>query len=292
MENSSEEDNISVSSGDFSDSSSFHSHSPRSSLPAKSPFLFNDELDLLWERCIQFASSVNGQPIHPTHIALTLLFEDLRQGTDPRLRLRTDQHRGKVLERPLFWIAISKLSSPRRTESLDDHIVETFTHRFEPSKPIQLFFGEALWERIQRLGESELTPPMVDYDIRGVSSRNISAMDNALSNHLDIDGVRLSGHSPRFPEGEGSQRKKCAYSPRVVTMETDVTSQSDKFIAPHHILLAILDPDDTDGDNSVRLILERKTGLLANDVVDIVKRMRQKKVLKHESMERFPILNQ
>ena len=167
---SSSKDSVSLASIDDTDSDDTSSRSSfSSSRPLKSPFRFNNELDLVWLRCVHLAASVIGQTVHPVHIALCLLFEGLRSDVDPRLKGITENHYGKVLERPLFWSVISKLSSPRQAESLDEHILGSSETAVGPSKPMPVVLGQALYEKVKGLEERDLLPPNVDYDVNGVS---------------------------------------------------------------------------------------------------------------------------
>ena len=63
--------------------------------------------------------------------------------------------------------------------------------------------------------------------------------------------------------------------------------QKDEFIAPHHVLLAILELS-----SDVHDILEGVSGISTNATMDAVKQLRPAKVLKHESRERFRMLNE
>ena len=131
-------------------------------------FKFNDELDALWQRCVEFVESINEiLPIHPLHLALVLLYDGLQSTLDPRL-FDSSVIESYVFERPLFWVAISRVSFSVLPDTLDEHIHATTykdsSHHGtndQDSKsppPIQYLIGQALWKRIKEPAEEYLVP--------------------------------------------------------------------------------------------------------------------------------------
>lgn len=106
-------------------------------------FRFNFELDCFWDRCHHFVNNVNDRiGIHPLHIALTLLFDDLRSARDPWSHTKTSP---PVLERSLFWLAISNVHVDL-PNALNDHI-HTLESKGDYS-PLQMRIAEKLWRII------------------------------------------------------------------------------------------------------------------------------------------------
>jgi len=127
----------------------------------KSEFPVNYELQELWERCQKFAASISDTHprIHPLHLALVLLYDDLRDSGDPRLVCATDIP-GQSLERPLFWIAISKVRKSTLPDFLDQHI-KTTTYKDKTEIP-QVSIGQAIWTKVQHLQPSAYVAPDVE----------------------------------------------------------------------------------------------------------------------------------
>jgi hypothetical protein len=118
---------------------------------ASARFKFDNEMDRLWTNCKWLADSRNrnaAEPlpaltstlVKPLHLALGLIFDGLREHTDPRLYTdKSDLPR--TLELPLFWTAISRASGC-------GGIISQATTRLHDERLLQQCIGQALWKRL------------------------------------------------------------------------------------------------------------------------------------------------
>jgi len=137
--------------------SSSSSDSSRLNLPVEAPssvllepeFPFNDELGSLWLNALSFSGTISSSRRHiePLHLALVLLYENLKSSDDTRLIHATT---ATALERPLFWVAISQAAKFTLPDSLVHHIQAT-TYKDETELTLQASIGQAMWEKIQSL---------------------------------------------------------------------------------------------------------------------------------------------
>ncbi|PVF91653.1 P-loop containing nucleoside triphosphate hydrolase protein [Serendipita vermifera] len=140
--------------------SSIHSQDSEEHSPTvrQAEFPFDAELDFIWIQCEKFSQSINQENqgrIHPFHLALVLLFKDLIDGMDKRLIGQTVSHPQKT-ERPLFWAAIERTYKASPPKTLDLHIQMREMSRQEEKAPVQMKIGQAIWEQVRNLTESQL----------------------------------------------------------------------------------------------------------------------------------------
>ncbi|KAF9809422.1 hypothetical protein IEO21_07400 [Rhodonia placenta] len=151
---------------------------------------FNDELDELWTRCRSLVDSLHLRFIHPTHVALCLLYDGLQSVYDPRFYdISTPQT--WALERPLFWIAISKVYASELSDSLDDHIQKA-TFPDEPaSTPIQKKIADDLWARTKTLNDDR-TQPTEDRDSERATGFQQSTEEGGIRGLLESSKFGIS----------------------------------------------------------------------------------------------------
>ncbi|KAF5357706.1 hypothetical protein D9758_007533 [Tetrapyrgos nigripes] len=230
-----------------SSSSSASTHSLHTpELEAKYPF--NEESTLLWGNCLSliFDESDTTRRIEPMHIALALLFDGLSNSEDPRLT--GDMTKPPSLEPSLLWTAIARAVRFNPADSLIEHI--QITNNSDESEPRpQLLVGKALWDMESGQGSEKPTVP-------------IDETNNIL--------------------------ERCSESTRLVldAAENERKAQEDKFIAPHHILLALLEPEQ------VLAKILPKERIEATEVARIVRTLRTRPVIEHDVPERFPMLKE
>jgi hypothetical protein len=116
-------------------------------------FSFDEDMDRIWAQCCdlvvshQKVTNCAATLVKPWHLALLLLFGDLSKESD--LRLYTDEPLlsvSQTLEMPLFWTAISRVSSIHNR--LDEHISSS-VGRVKDARYLQQLIGQAFWKKVE-----------------------------------------------------------------------------------------------------------------------------------------------
>ncbi len=131
-------------------------------------YRFNEDLGALWERCYAFSRSFTaGLVIHPLHLALTLIYDNLYDCHDARLL--NPSVRMPAVERPLLWVALMKFAKPALHQSLDDHIKHTSCGP-DVTLPLPTQFAMTLYKKFEELTVHEFALPEEADPVHGVST--------------------------------------------------------------------------------------------------------------------------
>ncbi|KAG2113984.1 P-loop containing nucleoside triphosphate hydrolase protein [Suillus cothurnatus] len=222
-------------------------------------FRFDSELDNLWTNCewLTGATYLNTRVdrlpecsstlVKPLHLALGLLFDGLHDDADPRL-YAVEPELPRSLQLPLFWTAISQAS--RIHDDIALHLREV-TFKPHGERLLQQCIGQALWQKLKK-----------DKDIQKEEKRASSDAANILS---------------RATVGTENILKRA----KMICDE-----YGGRFIALHHILLALLEYKE------LHDILKKWSSLLrTEELPDIVRHLRPMTIHNHDS-PLFPVLNQ
>ncbi|KAH7919634.1 hypothetical protein BV22DRAFT_851391 [Leucogyrophana mollusca] len=147
-----------------SDRDSHISQAEEAPTPSPPKFRFNEDMDRLWQNCVSLVQSGDTGLLKPHHLALVLLFDNLRDVGDLRLLPHSEVPLlSNRFELPLFWLVISR-ASVELPQSLDDHIrMTTYRSNTEPS--LHKSVGQALWVKVQEYPNPEHEASMNDEDI-------------------------------------------------------------------------------------------------------------------------------
>lgn len=202
----------------------------------------------MWFNALNFASTISEdrQLIEPLHLALVSLYQDLKDSYDPRL---IGAPVVKTLERPLFWIAISQAAKSHFPDSLVQHIQAT-TYKDDTELSLPISIGQAMWLRVQEL------PDLIPVDYEEINDTN-----------MILEG--------------------CTEQTRTVLVKANTirARHRDKFIAPHHVLLALLE-----NEHISAIIADHDVSVDA--IADVIRKLRSKPVTDPDSKPRFELLNE
>ncbi|KAG9317885.1 P-loop containing nucleoside triphosphate hydrolase protein [Chiua virens] len=177
--------------------------------PAAHTFAFDEDMDHIWAQCYdlavshQKATSRGVALVKPWHLALLLLFGDLSNENDPKLRTAKVQLSvTRTLELPLLWNAISRASIIH--DRLDEHL-SSAVRKSKDDRFLQQLVGQAFWKKVQ--DESAIDEPRA---LEGDEKNNVLSCSTRSTEATLLRAKRIS-------EDYGSD-----------------------FTAPQHVLLALL----------------------------------------------------
>ncbi|KAG8965238.1 hypothetical protein FRC03_000783 [Tulasnella sp. 419] len=237
---------MSQTSGSISDAES----TPLSSVVEEDPpYPVHDELGTVQASARMLAKSISefDRPLEPLHLAIALLHDSVENIDDPRLT-----HYTPTLKNTLFWMVIQRSAKPKLPDTLLEHIKAT-NEKDETLVMPQIAVSRALKEKILEEGRRATSPPPTpETDQRAAFLQNCSE-----------DMLTILAKAKEIRDHAG-----------------------DKFIAPHHILLALFEYDP------LKEIIEKIdcATLKVGNMMDEVRKLRSQRITDAHIMPDFPLL--